>query len=83
MRRTSILAASAALLVGACSKAPPSSVPPDGAALFREQNCVQCHAPDGSGTNLGPTLRGKQQFWTRERIAALRQAPSAPVSPQE
>jgi mono/diheme cytochrome c family protein len=57
------------LVLGACSDATPSAAPPDGAALFRE-NCVQCHAPDAGGTGSGPTLHGKQQFWTRAKLAA-------------
>jgi len=79
MRRSSILAACAALLLGACSESQPSSGPPDGAALFREQNCIQCHAADGSGTNLGPTLHGKRQFWTREKIAIYLADPQAVI----
>lgn len=76
MRCTSILAG---LLLGACSKPAPPAGPPDGAALFREQNCVQCHGPDGSGTNLGPTLHGKQQYWTREKLAAYLLDPQAVI----
>jgi mono/diheme cytochrome c family protein len=79
MRRTSILAAAAALLLSACSKEPARPVPPDGAALFREQNCIQCHGDDGSGTNLGPTLHGKKQFWTREKIAVYLADPQAVI----
>jgi len=83
MRRTSILAACAVLLVAACSEDPQSSAPPDGAALYREQNCIQCHAADGSGTNLGPTLHGKKGFWTREKIAAYIAKPSATIERDE
>lgn len=69
MRRASILAASLALCCGACSEPAPPAGPPDGAALFREQNCIACHAADGSGTTLAPGLRGKQALWTREQLA--------------
>jgi mono/diheme cytochrome c family protein len=69
MRCTSILAALAGLVLGACSKPAPSAGPPDGAALFREQNCIQCHGNDGAGTNLAPTLHGKQSLWTRAKLA--------------
>ena len=77
MRHASILAA---LLSAACSGAPDDSSPPDGAALFKAQNCVQCHAPDGSGTNLGPTLQGKKQYWTRAKLAAYIAKPSATIA---
>jgi mono/diheme cytochrome c family protein len=71
------------LLCCACSGAHEDSGPPDGAALFKAQNCVQCHAPDGSGTNLGPTLHGKKGYWTRERIAAYIAKPSATIAGDE
>ena len=67
------------LLLGACSGAPQDPGPQDGASLFKAQNCVQCHAPDGSGTNLGPTLHGKKAYWTREKIAAYIVKPSAMI----
>jgi mono/diheme cytochrome c family protein len=31
-------------------------------------NCSMCHAADGSGSNLAPTLHGKKGFWTREAL---------------
>lgn len=77
MRRTSILAA---LLLAACSGEAQDSAPPDGAALFKAQNCIMCHAPDGSGTNLGPTLHGKKGFWTKEKLAAYLAKPSATIA---
>jgi cytochrome c2 len=67
LRRCTLLAA--LLLLAACSKSAANPGPVDGATLFREQNCNQCHGADGAGTNLGPTLHGKRQFWTREKIA--------------
>ncbi|MBK7641974.1 MAG: cytochrome c [Planctomycetes bacterium] len=69
MRFTTTALVLAGVVLGACSKAAPSAGPVDGAALFREQNCVQCHGPDGSGSNLAPTLHGKQGLWTRETLA--------------
>jgi mono/diheme cytochrome c family protein len=83
MRRTSILTASAALLLGACSESPQSSLPPDGAALFRQQNCVVCHGNDGGGTKLGPSLRDKKAFWTRETLAAYIADPPAHAARDE
>ncbi len=79
MRIPRTLFALSGLLLGACSDAPADSGPLDGAALFKQQNCVQCHGPDGSGTNLGPTLHGKKGFWTRERVAAYIAKPSATI----
>jgi len=73
----------AGLLLGSCSPAHEDSGPPDGAALFKAQNCVQCHAPDGSGTNLGPTLQGKQMFWTREKLATYIAKPAATIAGDE
>jgi mono/diheme cytochrome c family protein len=73
----------AGLLLAACAKDPARSGPPDGAALFREQNCVQCHAPDATGTNLGPTLHHKKQFWTREKLAAYLADPQAVIETDE
>lgn len=67
------------LALAACSPTPPPQGPPDGAALFRQQNCIQCHGEDGSGTNLGPTLHGKKQYWTREKIAAYLANPPATI----
>ena len=55
-----------ALIAAACggdSSAQPSS----GAQLF-ENNCKMCHAGDGSGSQLAPTLHGKKQYWTREKL---------------
>ena len=80
MRRTSILAA---LLLAACSGEAQDSTPPDGAALFKAQNCIMCHAPDGSGTNLGPTLHGKKGFWTREKLATYIAKPAATIAGDE
>jgi mono/diheme cytochrome c family protein len=79
MLRAPTRLALAALLLGSCSQAPANSGPPDGATLFREQNCVQCHGTDGSGTNLGPTLHGKKQYWTREKIALYLADPPATI----
>jgi len=70
----------AGLLLGSCSGAPGDSAPADGPTLFKAQNCVQCHAQDGSGTNLGPTLRGKKTFWTREKLAAYIAKPAATIA---
>ncbi len=79
MRIPHTLLALAGLLLGACSDAPADSGPLDGAALFKQQNCVQCHGPDGSGTNLGPTLHGKKVFWTREKLASYLSDPQAVI----
>jgi hypothetical protein len=73
----------AGLLLGACSKSPAPQAPPDGAALFREQNCIQCHGEDASGTNLGPTLHGKKVYWTREKLAAYLADPPSVIERDE
>jgi mono/diheme cytochrome c family protein len=83
MRQASILAGATGLLLAACSQAVTSAGPPDGAALFREQNCVQCHGPDGAGTNLGPVLQGKQRYWTREKIARYLADPESVIQRDE
>jgi mono/diheme cytochrome c family protein len=83
MLSTVLCVALAGLACAACSKQPERTAPPDGAALFREQNCIQCHGVDGSGTSLGPTLRGKQPFWTREKIAAYIANPPALIAHDE
>ena len=82
MRRTSILTACAALLLAACSKPAPAG-PPDGPKLFREQNCIVCHGPDGGGTKLGPNLRDKKAHWTRETLAGYIANPPAHVAKDE
>lgn len=68
-----------ALLAAACGEEPAPSGPPDGAQLFREQNCVQCHGPEGRGTNLGPALVDKKSFWTREELAQYLTDPQARI----
>jgi mono/diheme cytochrome c family protein len=46
-----------------------------GAELFQLQACATCHARDGAGTNLGPTLHGKKAGWTRENLVAYLKDP--------
>lgn len=41
-----------------------------GAELFERQACATCHAKDGSGSSLAPTLHGKKQHWSRETLLA-------------
>jgi len=41
-----------------------------GAELFEKQACATCHAKDGSGSSLAPTLHGKKGHWTRETLLA-------------
>lgn len=77
------LFALAALLAAACSEPPAPALPPDGAQLFREQNCVQCHGPEGRGTNLGPALLDKKPFWTRESLAQYLTDPAARIAQDE
>ncbi len=69
----------AALAPSACSDPEPDPGPPDGAALFRQQNCVQCHGAEGRGTNLGPALVDKKSFWTRETLAQYLTDPQARI----
>lgn len=59
---------------GEKSKAPAAS---SGAALFKSQGCVTCHAADGTGTSFGPTLLGKKQHWTRENLVVYLKDPVA------
>jgi len=40
-----------------------------GSELFVNQ-CSMCHAKDGSGSSLAPTLHGKKGNWTRETLLA-------------
>ena len=79
MRFTALLLTLAGLFGCACGDAKPPAGPADGAALFREQNCIQCHGPDGAGTNLGPTLHGKKQHWTREKLATYLANPQSVI----
>jgi mono/diheme cytochrome c family protein len=41
-----------------------------GALLFRDQDCVHCHGPGGSGGKKGPDLAGlrKDKNWPSQRI---------------
>jgi hypothetical protein len=43
--------------------------PLDGAGLYKALNCATCHKDDGRGGALGPTLRNKAGYWTRETLA--------------
>ncbi len=83
MLSASLRHAFAGLFLAACSEEPAHSGPPDGAALFKQQNCVTCHGPDGDGTNLGPTLRGKKVFWTREKLAGYLSDPQSVIRGDE
>lgn len=67
----------------ACADEVEPSGPPDGAQLFREQNCVQCHGPEGRGTNLGPALFDKKSFWTRQELAQYLTDPQARIQKDE
>ena len=48
-----------------------------GAASFASRGCTLCHGADGSGTTFGPTLQGKKQFWTREKLMEYLKNPVA------
>jgi hypothetical protein len=43
--------------------------PLDGAGLYGALNCATCHKDDGRGGALGPTLRNKAEYWSREALA--------------
>lgn len=59
-------------LGSSCSSEP--AEPASGATLFGQQ-CAMCHMRDGSGGALGPTLHGKQQYWTRASLVAYLKDP--------
>jgi len=61
-------------LLVACSETPTG--PRDGETVYRSEGCVQCHMLDGRGSNLAPTLHGKKQHWTRERLIAYVKDPA-------
>ena len=73
----------AGLACAACAPDAPPKGPVDGPTLFRQQNCIICHAADGAGTKLGPSLRDKKSFWTREKLAAYIANPPAVVDGDE
>lgn len=56
------------LAVAGCGPDAPRG-PLDGAGLYQTLNCATCHKPDGRGGALGPTLRNKAAYWTRETLA--------------
>lgn len=78
-RRLELLCACALALAAACSDSAQPSGPPDGKRLFVDQGCATCHAADGSGTALAPTLRGKHELWTREKLVRYLVDPQAYV----
>jgi mono/diheme cytochrome c family protein len=60
--------------LGACDSKPTTS---SGAALYASKGCTLCHAEDGAGTTFGPSLQGKKQFWTREKLVEYLKNPLA------
>ncbi len=46
-----------------------AGTPQSGAELFQNQ-CAMCHMRDGSGSILAPSLHGKKEHWTREKLLA-------------
>jgi cytochrome c2 len=66
------------LTFSACAEeAPAKKAAASGKAVYDAQGCALCHAGDGSGTGLGPTLHGKASQWTREKLVAYLKAPVA------
>ena len=71
-----------AIVLLACASAcggGPASAPAGrrGAEVYSAQGCGTCHAPDGAGTMLGPSLRGKSSHWTREKMVEYLRNPQA------
>jgi len=56
------------LLIAGCGPGEPQG-PLDGASLYKKLNCATCHKDDGRGGALGPSLRNKGEYWTRETLA--------------
>lgn len=49
----------------------------EGATLYRTYACAQCHGEKGQGSpaGLGPTLRGKHEFWDAAKLDAYLRDP--------
>jgi cytochrome c2 len=74
--RTLLLAAGCLLTLSAaasCSSEP--AEPASGPELFANQ-CAMCHAADGAGGSLAPTLHGKTSHWTRATLIAYLKDPA-------
>lgn len=62
-----VIAGSILLALGsACSSDAPDYTG-TGPELFQNQ-CAMCHMRDGTGSQIAPTLHGKKEFWTREKL---------------
>ena len=55
-----------------CGDSPKSA--PTAAQLF-QANCAQCHAADGTGSNLAPPLHGKKGNWSRDTLVSYLKDP--------
>jgi mono/diheme cytochrome c family protein len=65
------------LALAACGEGGSDAPASGGAKLFASQGCTLCHGADGAGTVFGPTLQGKRQYWTREKLMEYLKNPVA------
>ena len=73
--RILVVAAGCLLVLSAaasCSSEP--AEPADGSELFAQQ-CAMCHAQNGAGSALAPSLHGKKQHWTRATLVTYLKDP--------
>lgn len=63
------------LLVQGCDSKPPDPTTPGGAQKLFVAQCSQCHLAEGQGSPLGPSLHGKKDAWTREKLVAYLKDP--------
>lgn len=66
-RRAAPLALLLAVLAAGCGAGGDTGDP--GAALYRAQNCANCHGEEAVGGPLAPPLRGLAAHWTRDDLA--------------
>jgi len=49
----------------------------DAMTLINNNGCVSCHGQDLKGTNLGPSLYGMNEFWSRDNLIGYLRNPSS------
>lgn len=71
-----VLAATTLMLLAGCAgpeSGPSTPAPRDGAALYVQSGCVQCHGAQGEGleSTKGPRLAGREDWFIRRQIEAF------------
>lgn len=61
-------------VLAACGESKPVDA---GKKLFASQGCLACHMPGGTGSMMGPPLRGLAANWSRDKLASYFADPEA------